>query len=216
MSHRCHALGALSHENPVVGAHGLKTNLDATVLVEDPGAQVGDVLTGRLDQVLDRLEDARANRPVGHGEDPLALEVDGQRSGVEFDRSDRLSRSRPRAGRSRVEREDQRVEAGMLNREEAEEVVDLSLVPGGRRDRQCCGHEFAGVPRQQHILAEQGSVLCQHVAKPGPAVLGNGEECTEPSPLGDVRHNAPDDCLLIHKPKVLLGRHRGTLNSLAA
>ena len=134
MGHRRHALAPLGQEHAVVEVHALEADLDAAVLVEHAGAQVGDVLAGRLDQVLDRLEDARAHRPVGDGEHAFALRRGrAAASSVGFDRSRSAARSRPRAGRAWVEREDERVEAGMAHRYEAEEVVDLPLVPGGRR-----------------------------------------------------------------------------------
>ena len=115
-----------------------------------------------------------------------------------------------------MEREDQRVEAGMVHRDESEEIVDLSLVPSGRRDLRRCRHVPAGVGRQHDVLAQQGSVLRQDVAKPGLAVLGHGEETSEPGSFGDVCRDAPNDCFLACEVQVLLGGHRGTPNSLAA
>ena len=96
------ALGPLGQQHPVGGGHALEPLLDAAVLVEHPHVQVRDVLAGRLDQVLDRLDHARAHRAVRDGEQAGTRDVAAAaRRGYGLDgvRTGRRSPGRGGAGR---------------------------------------------------------------------------------------------------------------------
>ena len=76
---RSDPLDPLGQKDAVIGAHALETALEASVLVVNASAQVGDVLAGRLDEVLDRLEDPRPDRPIGKRENAIAGDVGWER-----------------------------------------------------------------------------------------------------------------------------------------
>ena len=70
---------------PSATAQPFEPFLDPAVLVEEPHVQVRDVLAGRLHQVLDRLEHARADRAVRDREHAFPGDMPGQHMLVRFD-----------------------------------------------------------------------------------------------------------------------------------
>ena len=79
MGDRVGSFHPFGQQHGVVDVQANEAAVEAAVLVVDAGAQMGDLLAGRLDQVLDALEYPGAHRTVGDREDPLATHVARQR-----------------------------------------------------------------------------------------------------------------------------------------
>ena len=124
------SLGPLGQQHPVGDGHALEPLLDPAVLVEHPHVQVRDVLAGRFHQVLDGLHHAGADRAVRDREQPGPGHMARQRA---RDRARRPRRGPGAPGRGRglprAQRQDQRLQPRMPVRDDAEQVMDLPLVP---------------------------------------------------------------------------------------
>jgi hypothetical protein len=68
-------LDPLGQEHAIGRGHALEAAFYTAVLGVHTGADMGYVLSRRLDQVLDRLEDAGADRSIGKGEDAFPRDV---------------------------------------------------------------------------------------------------------------------------------------------
>jgi len=110
------ALGALGQQHAVGRRHPGEPVRYAAVLVEHAHVQVRDRLARRLDRVLDRLQHPGADGAMRDREDPVTLDVPGQRV--------LLRRAGPDEGR----------QPWVPFRDDAEAVVDDPFVPERRAE----------------------------------------------------------------------------------
>ena len=158
------SLGAFGQQDAVVRGHPGEPVRHAAVLVEHPHVQVRDRLARRLDQVLDRLHHAGADRPVRDREDAVASHVPGQRV--------LLGRAGPDQGR----------QPRMPLRDHAEAVMDHPLVPE-RRAQPRGERGIAGRAGRQRGFKRIYSALARDVRGQYQRTIGlGGEQAGEPVP----------------------------------
>ena len=150
-----------------------RRQLDPTMLVVHARPDPRDVLTRGLDDVLDRLEDPRANRSVGNGEHALAGDERRKWIGTRRERRKLVARSGTRPRRAGLKRQDERVEVGMADRLDPVEIVDLPLVPVRPRHERGDRRVAARPPGQSRRDRRQRSTAGQHRDEPErPALRG--------------------------------------------